>query len=248
MFVWKKTNLFASVDSGAWTCLFQDAPHQNYARPETADTQSHTVCTRHTTQYLEGIQRVHMPAKYTIILSCTRLHVYIHASLVMYVRVEWQKWAREHCLIQASPGSSQIECLWHHTSSRRLLDFAWYNCYIFVHFSSTPLRSWTWLYRKKANKTTFPTIHCPYGNIPNFSHTSWIHFSAVCPFKPMGLSAHRRTDKSKNSMSASFTPFTWWTYWRSSYSCHLAVSKLLCSHVSNPRKIVVKLSIPQQIG
>jgi len=24
--------------------------------------------------------------------------------------------------------------------------------YIFVHFSSTPLRSWTWLYRQKANK------------------------------------------------------------------------------------------------
>jgi len=37
---------------------------------------------------------------------------------------------------------------------------------------------------------TFPTISCPYGNIVNFSHMSWIHFSAnnmsFYPFKPMG--------------------------------------------------------------
>jgi len=35
---------------------------------------------------LEGAQRVYISAKYTIMLWCTRLHVYICASLVMYVR------------------------------------------------------------------------------------------------------------------------------------------------------------------
>jgi len=45
-------------------------------------------------------------------------------------------------------------------------------------FPKTLLRSWTWLYHQKANKTMFPTISCPYGNIVNFSHTSRIHFSA----------------------------------------------------------------------
>jgi len=35
---------------------------------------------------LEGTQRVHISAKYTIMLRCTRLHVYIRASLVMDVR------------------------------------------------------------------------------------------------------------------------------------------------------------------
>jgi len=69
-----------------------------------------------------------------------------------------------------------------------------------------PLRSWTWLYRQKANKMTFPTISCPYRNIVHFSYTSWIHFSAnntsFRPFKLMGLSisdthTHRHTDTEK---------------------------------------------------
>jgi len=34
---------------------------------------------------LEGAQRVHITAKYTIMLWCTRLHVYVRASLVMNV-------------------------------------------------------------------------------------------------------------------------------------------------------------------
>jgi len=74
---------------------------------------------------------------------------------------------------------------------------------ISVTFLYTPLRSWTWLYRQKANKTTFPIISCPYRNNVNFSHTSRIHFSAINtsfrPFKPMELSAHRQahTDTQK---------------------------------------------------
>jgi len=40
----------------------------------------------------------------------------------------------------------------------------------------TPLRSWTWLYHQKANKTTFPTIYCPYGDILNFSRMSRIQY------------------------------------------------------------------------
>ena len=50
------------------------------------------------------IRQVH-----AITLSCTRLHVYIRASLVMYVCVQRWKWAREHCLIQASLGSSRTD-------------------------------------------------------------------------------------------------------------------------------------------
>jgi len=34
----------------------------------------------------EGAQRVHISAKYMILLWCTRLHVYISTSLVMYLR------------------------------------------------------------------------------------------------------------------------------------------------------------------
>ena len=34
---------------------------------------------------------------------------------------------------------------------------------------------WTWLCHQKANKSTFPTICCPYGNILNFSRMSRIH-------------------------------------------------------------------------
>jgi len=37
------------------------------------------------------------------------LHVYIHTSLIIYVHMQWRKWAREHCLIQASLGSSQTD-------------------------------------------------------------------------------------------------------------------------------------------
>jgi len=65
--------------------------------------------------------------------------------------------------------------------------------FTFLYISpKTLLRSWTWLYLQTANKTTFPTISCPCGNIVNFSHTSWkwIHFSAnntsFRPFKWMG--------------------------------------------------------------
>jgi len=52
---------------------------------------------------------VHMSTEYTIMLSCTHLHIYIHASLVLYVRVQRRKWAREHCLIQASLGGHKSE-------------------------------------------------------------------------------------------------------------------------------------------
>jgi len=45
-------------------------------------------------------------------------------------------------------------------------------CYIFLQIS----RSWTWLYHQKANKTTFPTISCPYVNIVNFFTHKWNTF------------------------------------------------------------------------
>ena len=62
----------------------------------------------------------------------------------------------------------------------------------FLYISPKPsLRSWTWLYHHKDNKTTFPTISCSFGNNVSFSHTSRIQFSAnntsFRPFKPMGM-------------------------------------------------------------
>jgi len=92
----------------------------------------------------------------------------------------------------------------------------------FLYISPKPLlQSWTWLYLQKANKTTFSTISCSYGNIVNFSHTSRIHFSAnnmsFRPFKPMGLSAHRRTHRHRQSrrpafLRLHFQPFMYETF------------------------------------
>jgi len=47
-------------------------------------THNKTAVKNHTI-ILEGAQRVHISAKYTIMLWCTRLYVYISTSLVMYV-------------------------------------------------------------------------------------------------------------------------------------------------------------------
>jgi len=106
----------------------------------------------------------------------------------------------------------------------RLLNIG--NGVTFLYISPQPaLRSWTWLYRQKANETTFPTIYCPYGNILNFSRTSRIHFSAnntsFCPFRPMGLSVHRHTDTQK-----------WKHSIRQFHSVHLAdITRNLSSHI-----------------
>jgi len=53
-----------------------------------------------------------------------------------------------------------------------------------------PIRSWTWLYYKKATPSQNSTIHSAYGNIVNFSHESIIDQYAIsalysppnCPF------------------------------------------------------------------
>jgi len=100
--------------------------------------------------------------------------------------------------------------LWRHPCSRRLLGFVWYNCYIFVHFSSTPTSTLNQTISPESQKTTFPTIYCPYGNIFNFSRTSRMQSSHSNQWDWMLID--RRTDgrtQSENSMSASFTPFTW---------------------------------------
>ena len=86
----------------------------------------------------------------------------------------------------------------------------------FLYISPQPLLlSWTWLYHQKANRMTFPTIYCPYENILNFKSTSLIHFSAVRPFKPMGLGAHRYTDTQTHTQK-------WKQYVRQFHSVHLA--------------------------
>jgi len=53
-------------------------------------------------------------------------------------------------------------------------------CLFTVHFASTPLRSWTWLYHKKASLSQNSTIHSAYGNIVKFSHTSRSSISTPC--------------------------------------------------------------------
>jgi len=73
---------------------------------------------------LEGVQRVHISAKYTIMSSCTHLHIYIHASLVMYMR--------SRRLPTITTSSLHACMLWHVWKIYR----KW--CYIFVQFSSTP--------------------------------------------------------------------------------------------------------------
>jgi len=56
-------------------------------------------------------------------------------------------------------------------------DFLHATTVTFLHISRKPsLRSWTWVYRQKANEKTFPTLSCQCRNIVNLSHTSLIHF------------------------------------------------------------------------
>ena len=125
--------------------------------------------------YTEGAQTVHISTKYTIMLSCTRLHVYIRASLIMYVR------SRRLPTIMTS---SLHGVLWRVRKIHRK------RCYIFVHFSSTPTSILNLLHLQKANKTTFPTIHCPYGNILNFSRTSRIQY-VIPPIQTNGTECAR---------------------------------------------------------
>jgi len=77
------------------------------------------------TIWLEGAQRVHMSTKYMIMLSCTRLHVYIRVSLVMCVR------SRRLPTIMTSSLHAwlAVACAEVHRK--------WW--YIFLHFSSTPI-------------------------------------------------------------------------------------------------------------
>jgi len=83
-------------------------------------------------------------------------------------------------------------------------------CYIFAHFSSTPTRSWTWLYHQKANQTTFPMIYCPYGNILNLSRTSQIQYIIPLIQTNGTECTQTQTHRRENIISASFTLFTWW--------------------------------------
>jgi len=68
-------------------------------------------------------------------------------------------------------------CMWPPRSAALSLLSQWRCCVCFgtflhMNFSSTPLRSWTWLYRKKGNSTQNSTVYRAYRNTANFSHTS----------------------------------------------------------------------------
>jgi len=168
------------------------APHHSiFYRPDALPASQPTAA-KHwnavkTYVILESTQRVHISAK----LRCLRpdrnfkFHLWREAELRIYIFV-WLLSLWQHNII-TSPGVTA-------KTSETVLHF----CYI----SPQPLlRSWTWLYRQKANKTTFPTMYCPYGSILNFSCTSWIHFSTNNALfrqsKPMGLSDHRHRDTQK---------------------------------------------------
>ena len=66
-----------------------------------------------------------------------------------------------------------------------------------------PLRSWTWLYDQKANKTTFPTVYCPYGNSVNFSRRTIRHsaYSNEWYWVLTDTQTDTQTHKSENSIS-----------------------------------------------
>ena len=75
-------------------------------------------------------------------------------------------------------------------------------CYIFVHFSST-LTSILNLHLQKADKTTFPTIYCLYGNILNFSRSSQIQY-VIPPIQTNGTECaqtHTHAHTSENIIS-----------------------------------------------
>jgi len=116
---------------------------------------------------LEGVQRMHISAKYTIMLWCTRLHVYISTSLCT-------------CAVDASPTNDNdvidnAGVLWRHC--RRVRKNSSETVLTFLYISSQPpFRFWTWLCRQKATKMTFSMMYCPYGNILIFSCTSRIYF------------------------------------------------------------------------
>ena len=125
---------------------------------------------------LEGAQRVHIPAKWIFFIITT-------------VRKFWSTFSRKFAFYTSPP---QQRC--NGTDILRVTPVT------FLYIShKPPLWTWTWLHHQKADKTTFPAISCPYGNSVNFSHTSRIQFSAnntsFRPFTPMGLSAHRYTDR-----------------------------------------------------
>jgi len=73
---------------------------------------------------LEGAQRVHISAKYTIMLWCTRLHVYISTSLLRSRRLP---------MIMTSSITTAVAWL----ACRE--KFIWNGVDIFVHFFTTPI-------------------------------------------------------------------------------------------------------------
>jgi len=78
---------------------------------------------------LEGAQRVHISAKYTIMLWCTRLHVYISTSLIMYLH------SRRLLMIMTSSITTDVVWLAYFCAEK----FIWNGVDIFVHFFTTPI-------------------------------------------------------------------------------------------------------------
>ena len=135
---------------------------------------------------LEGAQRVHISAKYTIMLSRTRLHVYIRASLVIYVRSRRLPTIMTSSIMTACCG----------VCGKSIGN----GVNMFVHFSSTPTSI--------LNLTT--SSESQYNDISN-DILSVRKYSQLFTHESNTIRHPAQTDthKSENIISASFTPFAW---------------------------------------
>jgi len=108
-------------------------------------------------------------------------HIATHAMLHLNALAKIAQTAQN----KRAPDNGAIVAMTTLTSRKRLLQclalvlgvsFAW-NDWQFLQIShKLQLRSRIWLFIRKGNEQTFPTIYCPYGNIVNFLRTRRIHF------------------------------------------------------------------------
>jgi len=122
---------------------------------------------------------VHISAKYTIMLSCTRLHVYIRASLVTYAR------SRRLPTIMTSSLHARRAVALRKIHQKR--------CYIVRKFLLNPHFDLESDYTiRKPIKRRFQR-YIVRSEIFSTFHARVEYNTSFLPFKPMGLSAHRHT-------------------------------------------------------
>jgi len=137
---------------------------------------------------LEGAQRVHISAKLRCL--CLRPDRNFKFHLCPESRIAWLLSLWQHDVI-TSPRITACCC-----DEAKTLETVLHFCTFLLspHFDLEP----HYIVRKAINDVSNDILSV-YGNILNLSCTSRIHFSAnntsFCPFKSMGLSVHRHTDR-----------------------------------------------------